>query len=273
MLEPESIRAMILVKAAPVLTARLEDSMCVAAISLDGDPRWIRLHPVPFRDLADESKFRKYQEVTADAIRPISDRRPESWMPLEGSIRPGAMIGTDHGWSTRRERLEALSRPTMCSLIESNRSGSGPSTPSLAIIRVRGIPKFEVTRRDDEQLTKWRKRAADYAASPSLFDDPSRDRPEYEVVPWRFSYKYRCLEPECRSHNQTIIDWEIVALWYHVRDQQDWREQMRKRFIDEMWSPDRNTELFVGNQERYPQSFLVLGVFWPPRQDLQQSLV
>ena len=171
-MERKSIRAMVVVKAAPVLTSRLEDSMCVAAISLNGRPRWIRLHPVPFRDLADESKFRKYQEVTVDAIRPKSDRRPESWTPLEGSIQPGAMIGTDHGWSTRRERPEALPRLTMCSLVESNRSGSGPSTPSLAMVRVRGTPELEVSKRDEEQLTKWRKRAADFAATPSLFDDP-----------------------------------------------------------------------------------------------------
>lgn len=175
---------MILVKAAPVLTSRLEDSMCVAAISLDEHPRWIRLHPVPFRDLADESKFRKYQEVTVNAIRPTSDRRPESWVPIQGSIQPGAAIGTEHGWSTRRERLQALPRPTMCSLVESNRSGSGPSTPSLAIVRVSGTPEFAIRERDEEQLTKWRKRAAAFAATPSLFDDPSRDRPEHEVVPW-----------------------------------------------------------------------------------------
>ena len=264
---------MILVKAAPVLTSRLEDSMCVAAISLDEDPRWIRLHPVPFRDLADESKFRKYQEVTVNAIRPKSDRRPESWVPLEGSIQPGAEIGTEHGWSTRRERLEALPRPTMCSLVELNRSGSGPSTPSLAIVRVRGTPEFQVTKRDEEQLIEWRKRATAFAATRSLFDDPSRDRPEYEVVPWRFRYRDQCMEPGCRSHTQTIIDWEIVALWYRVRDQPDWWERMRKKFVDVLWAPDRNTELFVGNQERHPHSFLVLGVFWPPHQVLQQSLI
>ena len=263
---------MILVKAAPVLTSRLEDSMCVAAISLDGGPRWVRLHPVPFRDLADESKFRKYQEVTVDAIRPRSDRRPESWMPLEGSIQPGAMIGTDHGWSTRKERLEALPVRRCAALL--NRIEAGPAVdPVPCDSESQGTPEFEVTKRDEEQLTKWRKRAAGFAATPSLFDDPSRDRPEYEVVPWRFRYKYQCMEPGCRSHTQTIIDWEVVALWYHVRGQLDWQERMRKKFVDELWSPDRNTELFVGNQERYPRSFLVLGVFWPPRQDLQQSLI
>ena len=73
---------MILVKAAPVLTSQLQESMCVAAMTLDDSPRWVRLHPVPFRDLGDDSKFRKYQEVTAQVIRPRSDRRPESWTPI-----------------------------------------------------------------------------------------------------------------------------------------------------------------------------------------------
>ena len=64
---------MILVKAAPVLTSHLKESMCVAAMTLDDSPRWIRLHPVPFRDLDDDSKFRKYQAVSATAIRPKAE--------------------------------------------------------------------------------------------------------------------------------------------------------------------------------------------------------
>lgn len=67
---------MILVKAAPVLTSNFDETMCVAAMSLDDTPQWIRLHPVPFRDLADDSKFRKYQEITVRAIR--RPKQPEA---------------------------------------------------------------------------------------------------------------------------------------------------------------------------------------------------
>jgi len=67
---------LVVVKAAPVLTRAFDETMCVAAITLDEDPRWIRLHPVPFRDLADEERFKKYQRVKAQVIRPKSDRRP-----------------------------------------------------------------------------------------------------------------------------------------------------------------------------------------------------
>lgn len=265
---------MILVKAAPVLTSQLQESMCVAAMTLDDDPKWVRLHPVPFRDLGDESKFRKYQEVAASVIRPRSDRRPESWTPIEGSIELGETVGTDHGWSTRRERVAELGEHTMCDLIEANRSGSGPDTPSLAVVRTVGPPELLVDQRDPEQLENWRRRAEAMAAQPSLFDSPSEPKPAFEVIPWRFRYKYRCLSPGCSGqHKQTIVDWEAVALYRNVRRRPNWQDLMRQKFVDELWAPNRDTVLFVGNMEQRPWNFLVLGVFWPPQQDIQQSLL
>ena len=54
-----------LVKAAPVLTSGLEETMCVAGARVDGlHPEWVRLHPVPFRDLDSEQRFAKYQRVS-----------------------------------------------------------------------------------------------------------------------------------------------------------------------------------------------------------------
>ena len=48
---------------------------------------------------------------------------------------------------------------------------------------------------------------------------------------------------------------------------------MRRKFEEELWAADRDTVLFVGNMEQRPWNFLVLGVFWPPRDPLQQSLL
>lgn len=269
----QHLSVMVLVKAAPVLTSQLQETMCVAAMTLASEPEWIRLHPVPFRDLADDSRFRKYQEIKVRAIRPTSDRRPESWKPIEGSIRLGQTIGTEHAWSTRRQRVAALGEHTMCNLIERNRSGSGPDTPSLAVVRTAEAPELLIDERDAEQLRRWEERAAAIASQPSLFDDPNTTKPDFEVIPWRFRYRYRCLAPGCNGHEQTIVDWEAVALWRNVRDRADWRELMRRKFVDELWAPERDSVLFVGNQQQYPQSFLVLGVFWPPAQGLQPSLL
>jgi hypothetical protein len=264
---------MILVKAAPVLTSHLQETMCVAGMTLTGEPSWIRLHPVPFRDLEDASKFQKYQEITVRVIRPTSDRRPESWMPIEGSIRTSQAIGTEHGWSTRRQRVASLGEHTMCELIERNRSGSGPDTPSLAVVRLAGPPDLLIDQRDADQLRGWRERAEAIAARPSLFDIPDATKLPFEVVPWRFRYGYRCLASSCSGHKQTIVDWEVVALWRHVRRTAGWRDLMNRKFVDELWAPDKDSVLFVGNMEQRPWNFLVLGVFWPPIQGLQQSML
>ena len=260
----------VLVKAAPVLTQDLEETMCVAGVRVDeGEPHWVRLHPVPFRDLDDDSKFTKYQAVSLVVRRPRSDRRPESWSPVHGTILPSESLSTDQGWAQRRHLVEQLGEVRMCDLVQANRSGSGPGTPSLAVVRPVGSPKLKITQRQEEQLTEWRRRSEGAASRLSLFDDPSTPKPQLEVVPWRFQYEYYCSAPGCNGHTQTIVDWEVLAFWRRVRYRSDWREHMRKRFEDDLWH-GRDAVLFVGNQEQHPISFLVLGVFWPPAGPAQE---
>ncbi len=272
-MEPTRATVVVLVKAAPVLTSNLDETMCVAGARIDGDAaEWIRLHPVPFRDLATEARFAKYQEVEVDLIRPKSDRRPESWTPIHGSISVGSRLGTERAWADRRALVSQLHEADMCDLVEANRSGSGPGTPSLAVVRPEGPPELLIAERDSDQLAKWRQRAEGAKGRISLFDDPAVAKPDFEVVPWRFSYRYRCSRAACGTHTQTIVDWEVVALWRHVRHRANWQELMKQKFETELWQ-GKASAMFVGNQEQHPASFLVLGVFWPPDISYQPRLL
>jgi hypothetical protein len=266
------MQLVVLVKAAPVLTNDLEETMCVAGARVDGPhPEWVRIHPVPFRDLDDDSKFAKYQTVTADVRRSRSDRRPETWCPIGGTIVPSESMGTDDAWARRRHLVNQLFEATMCELVEANRSGSGPGTHSLAVVRTPEPPRLRITERDEEQLQRWRQRAQAVASRVSLFDDLVPRKPDFEVVPWRFQYQFHCLSSECKGHEQTIVDWEVLALWRRVRHRADWRELIQQRFETDLWQ-GRDSLLFVGNQEQRPASFLVLGVFWPPAGPVQGVL-
>jgi hypothetical protein len=270
---PTRATVVVLVKAAPVLTSNLDETMCVAGARIDGNqPEWIRLHPVPFRDLATDARFTKYQEIEVDLIRPKADRRPESWTPISGSIDLGSKLGTEGAWADRRTLVSQLREADMCDLVEANRSGSGPKTLSLAVVRPIEPPQLVIAERDDEQLTKWRRRAEDAKGRISLFDDPAVTKPDFEVVPWRFSYRYRCGHTNCSTHTQTIVDWEVVALWRHVRRRPNWQDLMRQKLEEQMWK-GKEAALFVGNQEQHPASFLVLGVFWPPAASYQPRLM
>jgi hypothetical protein len=104
--------------------------MCVAGVRMDvPEAFWILLHPVPFRDLDNERKFAKYQSVAVDVIRPRSDRRPESWVPVHGTIQLGETIGTDDAWARRHSITDRLGEATMCELVAATRSGSGEGPP------------------------------------------------------------------------------------------------------------------------------------------------
>lgn len=270
--EEQTLGVTILVKAAPVLAGDLKESMCVAAITIGPNPEWVRLHPVPFRDLADEEHFRKYQSITVSVKRSRKDRRPESWLPIQGSIRTGETLGTRHGWSARKERIRLLGEQNMCDLNAANERGSGPGVPSLGVVRPATTPELDITRLDKATLRKRSERAEASANQRSLFDDATTPRLPLEVVPWRFRYLYDCRATDCNGHAQTIVDWEIVALWRNTRDLPDWQDRMRHKLVDEMWAPGRDTVMFVGNQEQHPGSFLVLGVFWPPTGESQMPL-
>ena len=268
----ETLQVVVLVKAAPVVTSALEETNCIAAVRVDGGRHeWVRLYPIPFRDLADDSKFKKYQYVTLKVRRPKADRRPESWCPIEGSIVPGEIMGTKQGWARRRQLISELGETTTCRLIENNRNGSGAGVPSLAVVRPVAPPKLEISQRDEEQLKKWRQRRDAKGSLLSLFEDSGTKKPEFEVIPWRFRYSYKCADLNCNGHSQTIVDWEVLAYWRRVRNSRDWKEAMRKRFEDDLWSK-RDALLYVGNQEQRPGSFLVLGVFWPPDSPAQTVL-
>jgi hypothetical protein len=158
-----------------------------------------------------------------------------------------------------------------CDLVEANKAGSGAGVHSLAVVRPLEPPRLVITKRDAQQLAEWRKRADGAKARLSLFDKPSASKPDFEVVPWRFRYHYSCRAPGCSGHAQTIVDWEAVALWRHVRHHADWEDRMRAKFERDMWT-DKAACMFVGNQEQHPSSFLVLGVFWPPDTDYQPRL-
>ena len=65
---PTRMRVLITVKAAPNPSQTYGETVCVAGLRLDLDNvGWVRLYPINFRDLGDDSKFKKYDVVSADS--------------------------------------------------------------------------------------------------------------------------------------------------------------------------------------------------------------
>jgi hypothetical protein len=264
----EQIDLLPVVKAYPALSRTYGEVSCIAGVQTTPDgPRWLRLYPVPFRALDDRQRFAKYQPMSLRAEAHSGDRRPETRRPDRDSIRPtGPVLPTTNGWEARRSFIEPLMVNSMCDVFRSQRADG----TSLAVFRPKEVLDVVIERRDINADKADAARA--WAAQPSLLDEVGAEEQSHQLaaleqIPWTFKYRYRCDDRGCRGHLQTIIDWEIVELYRNVREHDDWQDRLRAKWLDQMCGAGRDTAFFVGNQHLHPTAFLVLGVWWPPRQN------
>jgi hypothetical protein len=269
----ETIDFIPLVKAYPALSTKYGEVSCVAGVEITAEGlRWIRLYPVPFRSLEDDQQFRKYQRVRLSVEAHRGDLRPETRRPNRDSIEVhGAPISTKNAWEARRRFVEPLMAASMC---EISRRQQQDKT-SLGVFRPKRVIDFKIEATSIDEAKRQIARA--WSAQTSLLDGlGSEERTsqlrELEQIPWTFRYRYECTEPGCKGHSQKIIDWEIAQFYRRVRPYSDWHERMRKRWLDEVCDEDRDTAFFVGNMHQHPGSFLILGVWWPPRRPEQLAL-
>lgn len=67
-------RILITVKTYPTLSTKYGELVCSAGLREDGS--WIRIYPVPFRNLEEYQKFEKYRIIEAQVIRNPRDDTP-----------------------------------------------------------------------------------------------------------------------------------------------------------------------------------------------------
>ncbi len=195
----------------------------------DEGPRWIRLYPVPFRDLEDRQQFRKYQRIRLRVSEHRNDTRAETRRPDRESIETiGEPIPTRDGWARRRRYVEPLMAQSMCEI----RSRQRREGTSLGVFRPASVDGLVI---EESNVAAGRREIARaWAAQGNLLKglgtgERQGQLQELELMPYTFKYRYRCAESGCRGHCQSIIDWEIAEFYRRVRRRQNWRERMEKR--------------------------------------------
>ena len=254
----EKKRILITVKAYPNPSRTYGETVCCAGIDID-NLQWIRLYPIPFRDLDNKQKFKKYSIIEIVCQRAKGDKRPESFRIKPGTINIIEMIGTEKGtWEKRKSLILQVPIKSMCQVNKEREE----KDLSLALIKPEEI-SFEWRKRT---AANQNKREACYAQL-SLFN---KKKNAIEKIPFSFHYQFRCKGvDDCQGHKLSIIDWEIMQAY------RDWRtqypdERMLMEKIKEKWTGIANTEkkdvyFYVGNTKRFRDMFMILGVFYPPK--------
>ena len=95
-------RILVTVKAYPNKSGKSEEAICAAGIDVD-NLNWVRLYPIPFRDLEEDKKFKKYNIIEAEVSKPSDDSRPESLRINTDTIKILDVLESSDGWKKREK--------------------------------------------------------------------------------------------------------------------------------------------------------------------------
>lgn len=245
-----------MVRTYPVPAKQGVEVSCTAAITDASE--WLRLFPIPYRFLDPDQRFAKYQWIEVEVTKPRKDVRPESYKIENNSIRLlGAPLSSERGWKARKDVVLPLQAHCLCCL-KAERDIKG--SPTLGLFRPKSIERLiikemEPTWTDDEQRI---------LSQDTLFQSGPREK--LEKVPYKFTYQFTCDHHSCPGHNLSCTDWEMGAAWRKWRDEygDEWEGKFRQKFEAEMIEKF-DTHFFVGTVHGNPKSWIIVGLFYPPR--------
>ncbi len=248
-------KVLIAVRTYPVPAKSSIEASCTAAITDDG--QWIRLFPVPYRLMDQEKRFSKWQWIDVNLLK-ASDSRPESYKLNIDTIEVGEFVGTQNNWRARRDVIKPLKRHSMCA-IRQEREEKG--APTLGVFRPHEIKRLII----EPAAETWTAAEEAILKQDTLFEKAPAHT--LEKIPFNFRYEFQCGEVECSGHTMMCTDWEMAEAYRSWRGKygEEWATAFRQKFETEMIQKN-DTHFFVGTVHQHPGSWIIVGLFYPPKQ-------
>ena len=238
---PQETEAIVIIKAAPQVGEKHGETVCCAGIDLKG--HWLRLYPVPFRDLEKKKQFRRWDRIKFEYLMPKNDSRCES-----RHLNPDSLEIV--GKLAKKERGNFLDKFIVTSLdkeLKQNRS--------LALLEAE-IIDFKVKKKSKEDIQKQREQFSKSREQQDFFR--KKTNKAYTPCPYEFKYNYRT---EDGKREGTCQDWEIDATYYNWANQYGEigaLDKMKKVFGEDY--PSKGMLLAMGTHSQYPDTWLINGI-------------
>lgn len=257
-------RILILCKTYPSPSGKYAETTCVAGMDENGN--LVRLFPVPFRLIAEEQQFKKWQWIKAKVEKAKKDHRPESFTIKTDTIEGGSVVEPGRNWGERRRLLSPVKPFINFDDIEAARQGNRISLALLKPNRILGLDIESVSNPQwtEDDLAKL----LGGQTQGGLFDKD--DKPSIRTLrklPYDFYYRYECGEGAAtKVFRHKLVDWEVGAL-YLTCDRlygADWERHFRDKLERDI--PSKDLMLLMGNQHRFQDQWLIISLIYPPYQ-------
>lgn len=268
-------RVLILCKTYPSPSAKYAETSCVAGLTAGG--RLVRLFPVPFRLVADDQQFRKWQWIEVRLEKARDDHRPESHRIFVDTIACDAepMKAGKRGWPARMALLARQPVYTDFGAMEQTRLTHGNT---LALFKPDRIASLEIKPTKNADWTpEERSKLLQMQQQNSLFDAEEDQRQVQLLEKIPFDFYYHC-EYQAADGRQSVrvklVDWEVCALYRNTRRQHGsrWEAPFRDKLERDLLAKD--LMLLMGTMHRFPDQWLGVSLIYPPmpqREDPSQS--
>jgi hypothetical protein len=269
----EKSRVLIVVKTYPIPSSKYDELVCTAGVRPDGS--FVRLYPINFRDLPYSQQFKKYQWIEATTEKHTGrDVRKESYRPdCETMALVGEPLPTRDGdWSERARFALARKSISMEELYDQQQR----DRTSLGVFKPKAVHDLAISPDDPD----WKPGFKAALAQARLWENRTVSREPPKKVPFKFHYIFECDDSRCKGkHRMMIEDWEVGSLYWRVvakgANNEEAAQEVKKKFLGQICGPDRDTHFFVGTILSHPNTWVIIGVFWPkvaPKESNTSSL-
>jgi len=190
-------KILIVVKTYPEISSKYTETVCVAGVRAD-NKKLIRIYPIRYRYLA--SEFRKYQWINVELSKPYADSRPESY-----NINPSSIEVLDEipSWDERAGWV--LNKENLFPSVEELFYAQKENRTSLGIVKVGNIKRVTLESKSDVEIKGQELRKNEILRQTDLFET----KKDLDLLPVRIKLQFECENPDCKSHNMSILDWEF----------------------------------------------------------------
>lgn len=254
MSEYQQKRVLVTAKTYPTPASKGAEVSCTAGIT--GDGKWIRLFPIPFRFMGGEKQFSKYQWIEV-AAKKSSDTRKESFEVDIATLKiVSDSLPTKNAWKARKEIIFQLEVPSLCYL-QQTRPQTGNT---LGIFKAKTIHNFLLEKDSPDWTPAEKEKLLQY----SLYEKHPWE--PLVKIPYKFSYTFTCNDSCCKGHKLMCVDWELGQSYraWKRKYGDKWEWAIIKRYQTDMIMT-YDTYFIVGTVHGYPASWIIIGLFYPPR--------
>lgn len=255
----ERRKILIATKTYPSISIKYQETVCTAGVLLDDDEKpiqWVRIYPIRFRQLDFDKRYPRWSIISAKIERNEKDYREESFRIDDSSIQIIRKIDTRQNWEKRKSLVLPLEFKSIRQIKEQGKS--------LGIIKPQTIKKY-FYKKDIKR--EWKPKQQAILDQMDLFEPSVK----LDKIPYKFGYKF--ISQDGDEHRCTISDWEIMQLYRSCRDrsketnienkEKEALEKVRQKLEDEFLNK-KDLYFIMGNLKNHKNSFMIIGLFYPP---------